>query len=820
MASSDLHVSTSRKVLATSQAYPTVMEHESSPNIDMPSKDPLNVDRPKIRITDFTSSRPEEEHQRTLLGSQSTSRSRSLLKRLGTISSPRPPIDRMLTKRRTKGEKYDRLGDEEADIGDMPINVDLSSLAGASIELADIVEQPTMDKLQPDEEGNVVSSQSENLHGLGHGMVIGAQLNVDPSSTDDPSADSDTQRNIKPSIDIQRAKTIRQRGQQEAEKRQVIVAVQQAVDLSSYEGIDSQGASTIQPASTYLTSRRTTELAQSYYYPPDPARPNWKPFSMRSPYILLLIVISIGLSGVQEWLCQRSMSLEKVNDAILKFNHVSEVTTWNFFCWKYLPTLIFVSYGVFWQIMDFDIRRLEPFYQLSKPNGSTAEGSLNLDYLTMWSFFVPWKAFRYKQWAVLCSSIGTLLATSLSASLQNPSVAFVGNPKCEPTCPEGQDRYFVRIQPVWSRFLSASLLLTAMMGILLFIQLRRKSGLLSDPKGIAGIASMATKSHILNDFQGLDSADEHAIHKRLQHRRYVLYKSSIWQGEYIQHSVSIQDPHKIRNPHPMMLRMKSGWLFIGFLTVTLFTIPIVNFTPARVIPNSAPWLPVLVATCIKMLWSTLDYDVRMLEPFKILSQGSAKPNTLTLDYRGTPYGMLPIKAFLDRHYLVSLVGFGSILSDVLTVTVSAFSVNGEGFLAGKNSETLSNTDETFKSFWGSVILSILIVSILIFSACIIYLRRGRPFLPRQPSTIASILAFIFASNMLFDFVDTEHSTGREVEKMLEQKGKKYGLGWFTGFDKKLHVAIDEMPWKGKFDFGRPHDWVQPPWSTTIEQYSV
>ena len=219
-----------------------------------------------------------------------------------------------------------------------------------------------------------------------------------------------------------------------------------------------------------------------------------------------------------------------------------------------------------------------------------------------------------------------------------------------------------------------------------------------------------------------------------------------------------------------------------------------------------------------MLWSTLDYDVRMMEPFYRLSHGSANPNTLTLDYRGTPYGIMPIKALLNRHFLVALVGFGSMLADVLTVTVSAFSVNGTGFLAGRNEMTFSEADETFKSFWGSVILSLIIVTTLVISACVIYVRRGRPFLPRQPSTIASNLAFIFASNMLFDFVGTEQSTGHEVERMLEQKGKKYGLGWFRGFDKKLHVAVDEMPWAGKYVFGKLYMAQAQPWSTDIEDY--
>ncbi|KKY17703.1 hypothetical protein UCRPC4_g05336 [Phaeomoniella chlamydospora] len=722
----------------------------------------------------------------------------------------------MLTRKRSQGETYRRLEDDEGDIADMPINVDISSLSGAGIEMSDVgdIDQPKMNYLEPSGEDERRSSDisKPTLQRLGKGMVIGAQLNVGPMTTTLDRSVSQSERESVRKTEVHRAKTIRERGQQAAQERQVIVAVNQAVDLSSYEGMDNADGSTLRPESSFLTSRRESDLTQSYYYPIDQNLPNWRPFSMRPYYIILLILISFALAGVQEWLCQLSLKLEKQNDAILKFDDVSQVSLWNFFCWKYLPTLIFVTYGVFWQIMDFDVRRLEPFYQLSLPDGSTAEQSLHMDYLSMMGFLVPLKAYRYRQWAVLFSSIGTLLAASLSASLQNPSVVFVQNPECTPKCKDDAVRYFVRIQPVWSRCLTTCLLLTGIIGMNLLIQLQRKSGLLSDPKGIAGIASMATKSHILNDFQGLDMADGRGIYERLQHRRYVLYKSSIWQGEYIQHSSTISEPQHDRNPLPIMLRLKTGWVFVGTLTVFLIIIPIINFTPARVIPNAAPWLPILIATIIKMTWSTLDFDVRMMEPFFILSRGNAPPQeTLTLDYRGTPYGILPLKAFMNRHFLVALVSFGSILTDILTVIVSSFSVNGERFLKGPN-DPMSLKDETSNSFWGSVILSILIVTILIFSAILVYWRRGHPFLPRQPNTIASVLAYIFASHMLFDFIDTELFTARRMEAMLKRNRKTYGLGWFSGFDNKVHVAVDQMPWKARFEFGRPADWIQPPWS--------
>jgi len=76
--------------------------------------------------------------------------------------------------------------------------------------------------------------------------------------------------------------------------------------------------------------------------------------------------------------------------------------------------------------------------------------------------------------------------------------------KCHDGNCNGDFKFFVLINPVWSRLLSACLVVVAALALILFFQLRRKSGLLTDPRGIAGIASMATKSHILTDFQGMD----------------------------------------------------------------------------------------------------------------------------------------------------------------------------------------------------------------------------------------------------------------------------------------------------------------------------
>lgn len=63
------------------------------------------------------------------------------------------------------------------------------------------------------------------------------------------------------------------------------------------------------------------------------------------------------------------------------------------FC-KYLPSLLAVLFGLLWAIPDHHYRRLEPYYQMSKPGGATAEDSLLVDYSYTSRLLVPFIAFE------------------------------------------------------------------------------------------------------------------------------------------------------------------------------------------------------------------------------------------------------------------------------------------------------------------------------------------------------------------------------------------------------------------------------------------
>ncbi|KAI9643801.1 hypothetical protein NHQ30_007151 [Ciborinia camelliae] len=634
---------------------------------------------------------------------------------------------------------------------------------------------------------------------------------------------------------LSRAATLKDVAQNEANRRgeviEVIVQDEAPVDISSFAGhtggsnktnfdfhsMDSLPQSINKKVGTFKSSN------VEVFYP----QANWKPFSMRAPYLTALIIISVVLGAAEEYLYQKSRK-----SPLYSFTSPGAMKTWDYFCFKYLPTLVAVTFGILWQITDFEVKRLEAYYQLSKEGGALAAESINVDYITFFNVLRPFRALLFKHYAVAVSSVATLLAVSLVPTLQSASVILIpsrAERKADPTVLKG-----IIISGAWSRLLSLTLWLCAIFGCILLWQLeRRPSGLVADVKGVAGIAAMANRSHILMDFKDMDTATPDMIHQKLKAHHYTLRNSSLAPEDSIILTQADKDKydqhqHHDENPHPLFLRLVAGIPFVVGMLLFTILIPIILFTPANAITDKAPWLLTLGAVSIKLCWGSLETAIRMIEPFYILSRRHASPKALTLDYTAMAFGWLPIRAFLNGHYLVAIVGLGSVLAEVLTVCVTSFStVAGNDFINGSHqskphsadhSDGVDSGEETFASFWVSFALALIILLFLIFVSMLSYTRRRHPFLPRQPSSIASILAFIYQSKMLYDFVGTEKLNNREMEEKLVRIGKQYGLGWFKGRDGEMHCGVDEEELSSCYKHGQNKKAASMPWSTNWQDY--
>jgi hypothetical protein len=126
----------------------------------------------------------------------------------------------------------------------------------------------------------------------------------------------------------------------------------------------------------------------------------WKPVTFRPMFLFAVILVTLGLLA----LVQILIVYDDDHDGILFAPKVSELGAGHIFLYRYLPTIISVSYGLIWHWIDIDARRIEPYRQLSKPNGAKGSDSLCLKYPTDLLAFVPLKALKRGHWPVVIAS--------------------------------------------------------------------------------------------------------------------------------------------------------------------------------------------------------------------------------------------------------------------------------------------------------------------------------------------------------------------------------------------------------------------------------
>jgi len=93
-------------------------------------------------------------------------------------------------------------------------------------------------------------------------------------------------------------------------------------------------------------------------------------------------------------------------------------------------------------------------------------------------------------------------------------------------------------------------------------------------------------------------------------------------------------------------------------------------------------------------------------------------------------------------------------------------------------------------------ISVATVTLYIFVTVLAYIRRPARFLPRQPTTIASVLAAFASSHAVLDFKGTASMTKKERSRLVRRLDHQYGFGAFVGVDGVMHVGIEKQPFLG------------------------
>lgn len=126
---------------------------------------------------------------------------------------------------------------------------------------------------------------------------------------------------------------------------------------------------------------------------------------MRAPVLCAVVVISLGLAAVLEFLAQKSqrqggLALSSSEDDISESVNIA---------YLYMPTTVAVLYSLLWTWIDLDVRRMQPWLELSRAHGANAEQSLLLNYPFEFLAFVPFKAWKQRHWPVFITGSAMML---------------------------------------------------------------------------------------------------------------------------------------------------------------------------------------------------------------------------------------------------------------------------------------------------------------------------------------------------------------------------------------------------------------------------
>jgi hypothetical protein len=106
----------------------------------------------------------------------------------------------------------------------------------------------------------------------------------------------------------------------------------------------------------------------------------------------MVIALSVFFIVILQILLLRSQR----DNGILFAPNINDLPLSQTFYFLYLPTVLSIIYGFVWTWIDLDVRRLEPFYQLARPDGATGRESLLLHYPVDFLASVPLKAVKLR----------------------------------------------------------------------------------------------------------------------------------------------------------------------------------------------------------------------------------------------------------------------------------------------------------------------------------------------------------------------------------------------------------------------------------------
>lgn len=111
---------------------------------------------------------------------------------------------------------------------------------------------------------------------------------------------------------------------------------------------------------------------------------------MKKRVLIPLALWTFALAGVIEFLAQKSLR----EGGLSLSRSVDDISASTEFLYAFFPTIVAVLYSILWNWVDLDVKRMQPWLELSKDGGVPALEALNLDYPYGFIALVPFKATK------------------------------------------------------------------------------------------------------------------------------------------------------------------------------------------------------------------------------------------------------------------------------------------------------------------------------------------------------------------------------------------------------------------------------------------
>ncbi|KAK0743636.1 hypothetical protein B0T18DRAFT_392377 [Schizothecium vesticola] len=506
---------------------------------------------------------------------------------------------------------------------------------------------------------------------------------------------------------------------------------------------------------------------------------------------------------------------------------VYQVSHGAYFVGLFLPTIITSLLTIPIRMIDMGAKQLQPWHELTRPNGATAAESLCLRTGGLFGIRSSIRAVMRGQGLIFLTTLLILCSVAL-VPLSAEAVALKVHGNCTDTDFRGCAMSLgVFLGP--AKALIGLLVFMAVLVVAILVILSKwRSGVAANPWTIAGVSSLSMNE----DFRALFASLPRGITGGIDRKRLLeafegkAFRLDYFTGEngtpeygiVVQREVDGTGPRKpgikesiyarmsrwethrprdgiesVRREHHLpflMLSYRWRLVFLAFVTFLLVVViyyartnldtPFERFMDAQDFGVTA--LFALVGITITFYWSAFFNSLTILSPYHALAQGpqSAERSLLLSSPPHAVAGMGIWSAIQRRQYFLAVVGLTSIVSEFMTILLSNVPFQ------------ITQTYAAHEAcMWLTVTSLLLMWVVVVWSFFMTW-----PHMPVDPSTIAGAVFYVHDSKMLAGFEGLSVLPKDERDGRVCEMGAKYRFGTIVGESRGRRVGVDWVEYRG------------------------